>query len=471
MAGKHKGKRTKVFRDPIHDLICIEGDDAFILDLIDTKEFQRLRRIKQLGLSHFVYPGAEHSRFTHSLGVYNFARRMIEKLTARHKKQRNIVKALQQNQREIKAAALLHDIGHGPFSHVLERVFPESPDHEKWTCKILLDKQSEVNTKLRTNRIEPRKVASIIADGTCAAELDLEHPEERFLKDIVSSQLDADRMDYLLRDSLMTGSRYGQYDSEWILNAVTIGTVKLPPNAKHKTLCLEASKGTGAIEGLLQSRLLMTQYVYGHTTTRAYEGELIQTLLLAAQLVDDLPDGTPKPVRAFLSNSGRLDTKSYLMLDDEVVWWAMRRWAQVPVGRDSSNGPLKSALRRHALNLIRRKNPWRTHVLNHDQYFNAETLVRSLRDDRDSLVFECYADDVKILPYKDMEYSTAGGADDDSRLSEIHLVKDDETVRLSTIIDPTMLEFLSRKQAMFRFHHDRKFDSRFARHMKRYGVC
>ncbi len=125
---KSDGLFSKVFRDPVHDLIRLGPEDRFILDLIDTKEFQRLRRIRQLGLGHFVYPGAEHTRFVHSLGVFNFARRIISMLTDRYSTDADlgVREELEKNTRTVEAAALLHDLGHGPFSHVYERVFQDA---------------------------------------------------------------------------------------------------------------------------------------------------------------------------------------------------------------------------------------------------------------------------------------------------------------------------------------------------------
>ena len=216
--GGQKKRGAKVFRDPIHDLIYLGPEDRWILDLVDTKEFQRLRRVRQLGLAHLAYPGAEHSRFTHSLGVFNFARRIIRKLQHRHGVGSDVWKDLEQHERVIKAAALLHDLGHGPFSHVFERVLKTEGTnykrHDDWTCAILRDRTTEAHQKL--GDLDPEQLCGLISDSAA-------RPPEPYLKDIVSSQLDADRMDYLLRDSLMTGSEYGRFDSEWILNALVIG--------------------------------------------------------------------------------------------------------------------------------------------------------------------------------------------------------------------------------------------------------
>ena len=127
--------KAKVFRDPVHDLIYFTPVDGWLVEVIASKEFQRLRRIRQLGLAHLAYPGAEHSRFVHSLGVFDVARRMIRKLLHRHSEDTTIHEELAQNMKTIKTAALLHDLGHGPFSHVFERAFSDCgsslPKHDE----------------------------------------------------------------------------------------------------------------------------------------------------------------------------------------------------------------------------------------------------------------------------------------------------------------------------------------------------
>lgn len=133
------GPRGKVFRDPVHGLIRIEGGDEFIIDLINTPEFQRLRRVRQLGVSSFTYPGAEHTRFAHSLGVFNFAQRIVASLQRRYAGEKELTLVLDDQRRNVLAAALLHDVGHGPFSHMIERAFERSADHEKKTVALIQD--------------------------------------------------------------------------------------------------------------------------------------------------------------------------------------------------------------------------------------------------------------------------------------------------------------------------------------------
>ncbi|NNM84952.1 MAG: HD domain-containing protein [Phycisphaerales bacterium] len=177
----------KVFRDPVHQLIRIAPSDEYILELIDTPEFQRLRRIRQLGVSWLTYHGAEHSRFSHSLGVFNFAQRIIQSLQQKYGSGSEIVRSLEQHERVVKAAALLHDVGHAPFSHLLEKV-SGGMNHEARTVEIILDEQSQIHKVLKAYQLNPGDVASVIRKDFPV----------KLVVDIVSSQLDADRMDYLL---------------------------------------------------------------------------------------------------------------------------------------------------------------------------------------------------------------------------------------------------------------------------------
>src|SRR5437773_9574629 len=174
----------KVFRDPVHQLIRIAPEDSYILDLVDTPEFQRLRRIRQLGVSWLTYHGAEHTRFVHSLGVFNFAQRIIESLEHRYGPGEKVSKLLKEHRRTILAAALLHDVGHGPFSHMLERAFAKK-HHEERTIEMILSDKSRLNKILRDHGLNPEEVASVIR---------YDFPI-KLVVDVVSSQLDADRMD------------------------------------------------------------------------------------------------------------------------------------------------------------------------------------------------------------------------------------------------------------------------------------
>ena len=195
-----KLSEEKVFKDPVHRYIHVR--DRVIWDLIGTKEFQRLRRIKQLGTTYLTFHGAEHSRFNHSLGVYEIVRRIVDD-GFQGRPEWN------QDERLLSlCAALLHDLGHGPFSHSFEKVF--HLDHEEFTQAIILG-DTEVNQVLtKVGKDFPKKVAEVIAKTY----------ENKIVVSLISSQIDADRMDYLQRDAYFTGVSYGHFDMERILRVM-----------------------------------------------------------------------------------------------------------------------------------------------------------------------------------------------------------------------------------------------------------
>ncbi|HVT89097.1 MAG TPA: HD domain-containing protein [Tepidisphaeraceae bacterium] len=309
----------KVFRDPVHQLIRVGAEDSYILDLIDTPEFQRLRRIRQLGVSWLTYHGAEHSRFVHSLGVFNFAQRIIRSLQQRYGSKHNVSKVLAENDRTIKAASLLHDIGHGPFSHMLERAFGKK-HHEERTIELILDGHSGINKVLRKHKVDADAVASVIRKDFPL----------KLVVDIVSSQLDADRMDYLLRDSYCTGVAYGEYDPDWLLHAMCVGRLPQDKNKANQKLCLDRRRGIYAAERFVVSRLHMYQQVYMHRVTRGFEVLVLNLFSAAARcakLTRGLPPGTPPLVEKYFKNEGEIDHQDFLRFDESQVLSAFHTWA------------------------------------------------------------------------------------------------------------------------------------------------
>lgn len=283
---------NKVFRDAVHNYIYV--DQPVLLELINSREMQRLRRIKQLGGTHQVYQSAEHSRFCHSLGVYFIVRKMLfnseigeylndyDKLT-------------------VMCAALLHDIGHGPFSHCFEGAF--GLNHEEYTIKII-NGNSEVNSILE--RFEPsfsKKVSSVIEKT---------HPN-KILIQMVSSQLDADRMDYLLRDSYFTGTTYGQFDLYRILRVMKVFENKI----------VYKVSGVQAIENYILARYHMYWQVYYHPTSRSYE----QLMISIFRRMKDLYEkgyvfGDIRYLLPFLK--GEVDEVAYTKLDESIVLYYFR---------------------------------------------------------------------------------------------------------------------------------------------------
>ncbi len=272
------------------------------VSLVDTPEFQRLRRIRQLGLAYFAYQSAEHSRFTHSLGAFHLATRMIAKLRLSYK-------IPDEAQTAVRIAALIHDIGHGPFSHVIESIL--GFHHERFTIEAVLSPETGIGKMLNTFSPDlAADVASIIRG-------DYEH---RALAQLVSSQLDVDRMDYLLRDSLMTGAKYGVYDLEWIIKSIEI-------NEAGDHLYVSAP-GIYAVEDYLQARYYMYRQVYFHRTLRSAEAILKVLMNRALFLVKngaEIWQAGGTPMDKILSGD-KLNLQEHLELDDMDVMFSIKRW-------------------------------------------------------------------------------------------------------------------------------------------------
>ncbi|MDO7908558.1 HD domain-containing protein [Paenibacillus sp. JX-17] len=287
----------KVFKDPVHNYIHVQ--DVAIWRLINTVEFQRLRRIRQLGTTYLTFHGAEHSRFSHSLGVYEITRRIISQF------ERSKDSGWPKEERMVAlCAALLHDLGHGPFSHSIEEAF--QMHHEEWTCRIILG-DTEVNAVLR--QIEPdfpEKVAAVICKTY----------DKPIVINLVSSPLDADRMDYLLRDAHFTGVNYGTIDMDRILRMLR----------PHDGRIVVKESGMHAVEDYLMSRYQMYWQVYFHPVTRSSEILLRQIFRRLKELVTQ--DYEFKfmldPIPGLLA--GNLSVKEYLMLDEALIQTSFAQW-------------------------------------------------------------------------------------------------------------------------------------------------
>ena len=295
----------RIYRDPVHNIIRLRtntDEGRLMMRLIDTPEFQRLRRIKQLGLGLYTYQGAEHSRFTHSLGAFHLMTRVLDRLSERY--------AIADDARTAaRAAALLHDVGHGSFSHVMEKVL--GFHHESWTVKVVLSEETEIGKLLSDYSSDlPRNVAAIIEGKFQPAAL----------AQLVSSQLDVDRMDYLLRDSLMTGAKYGIYDLEWIINALAID--------EEGDRIYVAARGLYAVEEYLQARYYMFRQVYFHRTLRSAEAVLRSILRRALQLLEAGEAVWYAPGTAFEKVLRRksLSLAEHLEMDDSDVIFHVKQW-------------------------------------------------------------------------------------------------------------------------------------------------
>jgi len=290
-------KEEKVFKDPVHHYIYVK--DQFIWSLINTTEFQRLRRIRQLGTTYLTFHGAEHSRFSHSLGVYEITRKIISQF------ERSQYEDWPQEESLVAlCAALLHDIGHAPFSHSIEEIF--HTDHEEWTIKILLG-NTEINKILSTISEDfPLKVASVIQKNYT----------KPIVVSLISSQLDADRMDYLLRDAYFTGTNYGNFDLERILRVL---------RPYQDTIVVKES-GMHAVEHYLMSRYQMYWQVYFHPVTRSSEIILRQIFKRAKELF--LINYSFQWMDSALLSliKGTITVEQYLQLDESLLQYAFSQW-------------------------------------------------------------------------------------------------------------------------------------------------
>jgi HD superfamily phosphohydrolase len=267
-----------VINDPIHEVMRIgDGNKNWIKPFIDTDQFQRMRNIKQMGLADIAYPGAVHTRFNHSIGTSYIASRIADQLKLNPREKQTVM-----------VAALLHDIGHGPFSHAFEGLFKNEQGekmltHEEWTpCFLKLYQNDDFinaynknNPHYQLDDIFFAEVNAFITHGAVRG-------HQRLLADIVSSQLDADRMDYLLRDGHFSGVSYGNYDLNWLIHCLTYCDDE---NGDRRIAV--SLKGIGAVEQFLIARSLIIRNLCVHKKVNAAEYLLIEMLKEIRNNLDD----------------------------------------------------------------------------------------------------------------------------------------------------------------------------------------
>ena len=285
----------KIINDPVFGFIKIKR--GLLYDIVQHPFFQRLNRINQLGLASVVYPGARHTRFQHSLGAFYLMTEAVKSLTEKG------VYIFDSEAEAVQAAILMHDIGHGPFSHVLENTLIHGVTHEDISLMMMERMNHDLKGQLAL-------AISIFKD---------EYPNQIFHQ-LISSQLDMDRLDYLRRDSFYTGVTEGNIGSARIIKML---------NVKDDRLVVD-SKGIYSIENYLTSRRLMYWQVYLHKTAVGYEKILVNTLRRACDLVREGREVFASPALAhFLKNDRPFDEETlqvYVDLDDSDIWSALKAW-------------------------------------------------------------------------------------------------------------------------------------------------
>ena len=300
---------NRIFHDPIHKEIIFDSkkpEELMIMELIDTDAFQRLRRIKQLGAASLLFHGAEASRFTHSIGVFCIARKIYNKLVERNS-------SFSKNKFTLYAAALLHDLGHGPLSHTSEEIF--NHNHEYWSQNLVRN-YPPINLILKKYGHDlPRQIGELFESKNLASEP---------LKTLISSEIDCDRLDYLLRDSYNTGTKYGLVDLGRIISALTFspdGNIAIKP------------KGIIAIEHFLVLRNIMYRTIYNHKIN-VISTWILEKIIQTIKNKFDNKIWLDKSISRWIFSPKDLSIDDFIRNDDITFYYHLMKW------KDDSCEPL-----------------------------------------------------------------------------------------------------------------------------------
>ncbi|KGF96289.1 putative dNTP triphosphohydrolase [Prochlorococcus marinus str. MIT 9302] len=301
----------RIFHDPIHKEIVFDSgkpEELMIMELIDTIAFQRLRRIKQLGAASLIFHGAESSRFTHSIGVFCIARKIYQRLIESKS-------SFCGNKFVLYGAALLHDLGHGPLSHSSEAIFDHN--HEQWSQKLVKN-YSPINSILKKYDNElPRAIADLFESNQLFS---------KPLKTLISSEIDCDRMDYLLRDSYNTGTKYGLVDLERIISGLTFspdGNIAIKP------------KGVIAIEHFLVLRNLMYRTIYNHRINEISTW-ILEKIISTIKYNFNKKIWIDRSLYKWIFSPKNIDFDDFIKNDDITFYYHLIRW------KDESFEPLST---------------------------------------------------------------------------------------------------------------------------------
>ncbi|WP_300671411.1 HD domain-containing protein [Soonwooa sp.] len=291
--------KLKIINDPVHGFIKIPHE--ILYDVIEHPYFQRLRRISQTGLLSLVFPGAKHTRFHHALGAMHLMFTALETLKLKG------VSISKEEEKAALLAILLHDVGHGPFSHALENRLMDNWHHEKLSLLLMTKLNEEFSGEL-----------------TLAIEMFKGQYPRKFFNQLISSQLDVDRLDYLKRDSFYTGVSEGNVNTQRIISMLNVSNDELVVD----------SKGIYSVENYLTARMFMYWQVYYHKTAALSEHLLVKILGRAKKLVSEgMALDAPKYLKYFLENQhfeeeNELNLRNFTMLDDMDVFQAIKSWTE-----------------------------------------------------------------------------------------------------------------------------------------------
>ena len=390
----------KIINDPVHGFITI--NDPIIFGIIGHPFYQRLRRIQQMALAQLVYPGAVHTRLHHSLGAYHLMTIAINELKEKG------IEITPEETLAAKAAILLHDIGHGPYSHALEKVLLKGIDHESISLRIMHYLNEEENSILK-------------GQLTLAIQIFTNQYPKKFLHQLISGQLDVDRLDYLSRDSFFTGVSEGVVGYERILKMLTV---------KNNELMVE-EKGLNSVEKFLFARQLMYWQVYRHKTVVASENMLVK-IIERAQFLFSQKDGsvqTGSLLDYFLSNPNttleKLNLVTYCNLDDTDILFAIKQW-------QNNSDQVLSLLCKGLLNRKCFKCQIQASPITQDQWEKAITSIKArFPFNEEELAYLCFKGTVSNTLYKN-----------DNETIKI-LLKSGEMTNISSIQNALIVESVS----------------------------
>ena len=390
----------KIINDPVHGFITI--NDPLIFEIISHPYYQRLRRIQQMALAQLVYPGAVHTRLHHSLGAYHLMCIAINELKDKG------IEITPEEAVAVKAAILLHDIGHGPYSHALEKILLKGISHESLSLVIMQNLNEHENPILKGNL-------------SLAIQIFTNQYPKKFLHQLISGQLDVDRLDYLSRDSFFTGVTEGVVGYERILKMLIV---------RDNELVVE-EKGINSVEKFLLSRRLMYWQVYRHKTVVASENMLVK-IIERAQLLFEQKNEQVKTgalLDNFLSNPNikieDLSLNDYCNLDDTDIMHAIKKWQY-------HTDPVLSLLCKGLLNRKCFKCQIQSEPIEDQQWINAlnKTRIKYALNEQD-LAFLCFKGTVSNTLYKN-----------DNETIKI-LLKSGEIANISAIQNALIVESLS----------------------------